>query len=799
MKDVFSKKYIKSLPANVFVTKYREDHVYLLYKLPWKKRGSNISISWVENHRANSILKPEKCSTMLELNQMPNHYLEIIPSFTHGGTTYTIKYGLFFNPYEPDDLKIINKLLSKEAFYFFYDKNGEPVGFDKGGMQWSDREFLDLDEYPEELRDIRLPVASERRFNSEVVIYYYKDWETVPKKYRISPEFKIEYVFTQDDLKLAADQIWYYLPTRIDYDWDKDLTRAAAEYFIRSIVHKDFSTQGRILIKYQAKILQTILDYLGHKLYGKLQKDFYEAVLELITALDSDIELFKTYFSNIRIFILRELYEIQKTGDKDLSEMSGYVYELIRSTWITVYSIYCTKIQPGHYFYVDDDGYIYSHKFPGNLSSSFQKTIYLLESLSDQLLWIMGINKCNDLIESSDNYSFSLIYDDLPLIENAEEISQDMLKSAMKFREYFITEPSEVIIENKIFKSITFYDCDSIYCICKIRTSDNKVSYALINKIGFGVDWSWWEQFPKGQHTIAALCCAIYRDFSVSETRLYEKRDIKILKKTSKKDKDNKPLNKIVYLPRFKTKYIDDTPIIRDVDVKLDRVIERRRHDVSAHLRKVRISASEVQLNLALEYGIEVPPGYTFVRPHHRSGTRKETIYKSRSAFGLLIEASRKSLSEVQNIIREAKEAHDDDMRTAREDLKNWKNILNNFEEFELFVRDLVNKMGVEAQTTKRSYDGGIDIIAEDDRGLARLKYIFQCKFYAPENTVAVGEVRAILGVKAADPTIDKAIFVTSSTFSPEAHKFAKQNSITLIDGEDLFKMVSGIETKPSR
>ncbi len=226
--------------------------------------------------------------------------------------------------------------------------------------------------------------------------------------------------------------------------------------------------------------------------------------------------------------------------------------------------------------------------------------------------------------------------------------------------------------------------------------------------------------------------------------------------------------------------------------------MERRGHDVSAHLRRVKIAPSKSQLNLASQYGIEVPPGYTFVRPHHRSGIRKETVYKSRSALGLLIEASRKSIFEVQEIIQEAKDVHDDDLKVASEELKNWKSILNNYEEFELFVRDLINRMGIQAVTTQKSYDGGIDIIAQDNREFAELKYIFQCKFYSPDNLVGVDIVREILGVKVSDPTVDKAILVTSSTFSPEAIKFSGSNGIASIDGENLFKMTSGLDTKAS-
>ena len=77
------------------------------------------------------------------------------------------------------------------------------------------------------------------------------------------------------------------------------------------------------------------------------------------------------------------------------------------------------------------------------------------------------------------------------------------------------------------------------------------------------------------------------------------------------------------------------------------------------------------------------------------------------------------------------------------------------------------------------------------------MKYIFQCRFYDSENTIGVGAIRELLGVKASDPTIDKAIFVTSSVFSSKAVDFAKSNGIELIDGRNLFEMVEGLSKKP--
>lgn len=85
----------------------------------------------------------------------------------------------------------------------------------------------------------------------------------------------------------------------------------------------------------------------------------------------------------------------------------------------------------------------------------------------------------------------------------------------------------------------------------------------------------------------------------------------------------------IRYLPRFRVRYIG----IRSTDYQ-ERRVEVTGHHVTGHLRQCRM-ASPGQLAMARQFGIFVPDGFTFVRPHDRGGHAK-TLYRSRSALQLL-------------------------------------------------------------------------------------------------------------------------------------------------------------------
>ena len=88
------------------------------------------------------------------------------------------------------------------------------------------------------------------------------------------------------------------------------------------------------------------------------------------------------------------------------------------------------------------------------------------------------------------------------------------------------------------------------------------------------------------------------------------------------------------------------------------------------------------------------------------------------------------------------------------------------------------------AERVGRSGDGGIDgVIREDTLGLDAI-YV-QAKKWAPDRHVGPREIREFLGALQ-DVEATKGIFITTSSFSPEARELARRRRIVLIDGLEL-------------
>lgn len=115
--------------------------------------------------------------------------------------------------------------------------------------------------------------------------------------------------------------------------------------------------------------------------------------------------------------------------------------------------------------------------------------------------------------------------------------------------------------------------------------------------------------------------------------------------------------------------------------------------------------------------------------------------------------------------------------------------------EFEHLIANLFTRMGFKTGTTKISRDGGVDVIAFDERPLFGGKIIIQAKRY--RNTVEVESVRALYGVMQ-DEGATKGMLVTTSSFGKTSRSFAKDKPIELIDGNALLHYLheNGIEAK---
>ncbi|WP_180268731.1 restriction endonuclease [Streptomyces sp. Ru87] len=103
--------------------------------------------------------------------------------------------------------------------------------------------------------------------------------------------------------------------------------------------------------------------------------------------------------------------------------------------------------------------------------------------------------------------------------------------------------------------------------------------------------------------------------------------------------------------------------------------------------------------------------------------------------------------------------------------------------EFEELVAELFRSMGMQAVTTQRSNDGGVDVDALDPDPIRGGKIVVQVKRY--RNTVPPSAVRDLYGT-VQDAGANKGILITTSRFGPGAHTFANGKPLTLIAGDEL-------------
>ena len=94
----------------------------------------------------------------------------------------------------------------------------------------------------------------------------------------------------------------------------------------------------------------------------------------------------------------------------------------------------------------------------------------------------------------------------------------------------------------------------------------------------------------------------------------------------------------------------------------------------------------------------------------------------------------------------------------------------------------------VDVENTQRSRDGGYDGHAFYLLGLTRMKVVFESKRY---NAVAVGidPIRRLLHVKEKQKA-EKAVFITTSSFTKDARNEANEYGMELIGGERLIELL---------
>jgi Holliday junction resolvasome RuvABC ATP-dependent DNA helicase subunit len=110
--------------------------------------------------------------------------------------------------------------------------------------------------------------------------------------------------------------------------------------------------------------------------------------------------------------------------------------------------------------------------------------------------------------------------------------------------------------------------------------------------------------------------------------------------------------------------------------------------------------------------------------------------------------------------------------------------------DFEKLIVSLLARMGFQAEMTKASGDGGIDIEATLDKPIVGGRYSFQCKRFAPDNLVGAPTLRDFFGAVTADRAV-KGVFITTSDFTVQAREFGQKAGLELISLPQLRKLLN--------
>jgi hypothetical protein len=350
-----------------------------------------------------------------------------------------------------------------------------------------------------------------------------------------------------------------------------------------------------------------------------------------------------------------------------------------------------------------------------------------------------------------------------------------LLYEAREARQWSVPWGARVAVEIGPFNSLRIYEMDGEFACHFLDNSERfylvsmglrggRATYAslpiLRSEIKEQGEQEWNE---KGRYALLLIAAAIIRDFLVVEDR-----ESVFTGRSFRRRRHGQNLISVIYLPRVRY----SRPSSKRPPVDGD-TLARARHSVAQHLRKAKHS-SEQQRLLAQKYGVSVPPGYTFVRPHARGGvsdTERLRIYRSRSASLMLYDVVDPGPN-----------------TTTPEWFK-----------FERDCAKVLRSRGMDVvhhAANAKDGDGGMDLFCVDAN---QQKWVAQCKCWALHRAVGPEVVRELGGamqlVDAGTDSTSRGILLTTSTFSSGAVLAAKELSIELIDGAHLASLIAACET----
>lgn len=107
--------------------------------------------------------------------------------------------------------------------------------------------------------------------------------------------------------------------------------------------------------------------------------------------------------------------------------------------------------------------------------------------------------------------------------------------------------------------------------------------------------------------------------------------------------------------------------------------------------------------------------------------------------------------------------------------------------EFEYLIAELYEEMGYKVALTKKTHDGGIDVIATNNDIAKKEMILIQCKRQRKE--IDVKDIRELIGVVETN-NATKGVFCTTSDYTGDSEKYLeKYNRLELLNGKKIVKL----------
>jgi Restriction endonuclease len=306
--------------------------------------------------------------------------------------------------------------------------------------------------------------------------------------------------------------------------------------------------------------------------------------------------------------------------------------------------------------------------------------------------------------------------------EEAEMEISNLLHEAQAARQWSVPWGARIELHFGLFKSVRIYEIrgeffcmfldehDRYYHVALGLSGASPVCRPMLPLYKRGAADDSLDDNDDAMTSLRLIAAAAVRDFLVVEDRtsVFETRPFK-------RRIGGKEHKTVIYLPRVRYSR-------REYVSRQDLSDEYRRpvHQVSHHLRKSG-TASAAQQRLAIKYGLSIPSGFTFVRPHQRGveGEKQRiAVYRSRSASRMLFE----------------------ELKTAPSGSRPaWF-------DFEKDCAQIIGKRGWEVfhQAASRDGDGGVDLFASD----GDCDYVVQCKCWShPVGPEVIRELHGAIAV----------------------------------------------------